>query len=345
MIFQDGEGKMSKKMLLTIFASILVLAAIVLGITIHANNNKNLATGESIIITVAPGMTNADIATMLQNKKLINSPVFFRLQSKFARMERSLQAGEYEIMSGMSNWEIIDLFSKGQVRHKTLTIPEGYTIEQIAKKIEESGLGSAEEFKKAAKDYAPYSYMETDNINVIFKAEGFAYPSTYYLSPGSSEKEILAIMVKEFDTQLTEDMRQKAKDKNISIRDLVNLASLVEKEAVFPEERPIIAGVFLKRLQIKMPLQSDTTIQYILGVQKKEISIADTKIDSPYNTYLYAELPPGPIASPSISTINAVLEPKQTNYLYFVADLEGHHHFTETYQDHLKEIEKIHGPQ
>ena len=131
----------------------------------------------------------------------------------------------------------------------------------------------------------------------------------------------------------------------MSIRDLDSLASLVEKEAVFPEERPIIAGVFLKRLQIKMPLQSDTTIQYILGVQKKEISIADTKIDSPYNTYLYAELPPGPIASPSISTINAVLEPKQTNYLYFVADLEGHHHFTETYQEHLQEIEKIHGPQ
>lgn len=336
---------MGKKKLLTIIAGILILAAIVLGVAINANNNKNLATGENIIITVEPGMTNADIATLLQNKKMINSPVFFRLQSKFARMERSLQAGEYEIVSGMSNWEIIDLFSKGQVRHKTLTIPEGYTIEQIAKKIEESGLGSAEEFKKAAKDYAPYSYMETSNNNVIFKAEGFAYPSTYYLSPGSAEKEILAIMVKEFDTQLTEDIRQKAKDKNMSIRDLVNLASLVEKEAVFPEERPVIAGVFLKRLQIQMPLQSDTTIQYILGVQKKEISIADTKIDSAYNTYLYAELPPGPIASPSISTINAVLDPKQTNYLYFVADLEGHHHFTETYQDHLKEIERIHGPQ
>ena len=336
---------MGKKKLLTIIAGILILAAIVLGVAINANNNKNLATGENIIITVEPGMTNADIATLLQNKKMINSPVFFRLQSKFARMERSLQAGEYEIVSGMSNWEIIDLFSKGQVRHKTLTIPEGYTIEQIAKKIEESGLGSAEEFKKAAKDYAPYSYMETSNNNVIFKAEGFAYPSTYYLSPGSAEKEILAIMVKEFDTQLTEDIRQKAKDKNMSIRDLVNLASLVEKEAVFPEERPVIAGVFLKRLQIQMPLQSDTTIQYILGVQKKEISIADTKIDSPNNTYLYAELPPGPIASPSISTINAVLDPKQTNYLYFVADLEGHHHFTETYQDHLKEIERIHGPQ
>ena len=336
---------MNKKKLLTIIACIFVLAVVLLGIAFNANDNKNLTTGEHVIITVAPGMTNADIATMLQNKKMINSPGFFRLQSKFARMERSLQAGEYEIMSGMSNWEIIGLFSKGQVRHKTLTIPEGYTIEQIAKKIEESGLGSADEFKKAAKDYAPYSYMETDNSNVIFKAEGFAYPSTYYLSPGSTEKEILSVMVKEFDEQLTEDIRQKAKEKNMSIRDLVSLASLVEKEAVFPEERPIIAGVFLKRLQIKMPLQSDTTIQYILGVQKKEISIADTKIDSPYNTYLYAELPPGPIASPSISTIYAVLEPKQTNYLYFVADLEGHHHFTETYQEHLQEIEKIHGPQ
>lgn len=336
---------MSKKLLLTIFGSILVLAAIVMGIAINANNNKNLATGESIIIKVAPGMTNADIATMLQDKKLINSPFFFRMQSKIAKLERSLQAGEYEIVSGMSNWEIIDIFSKGKVRHKTLTIPEGYTIEQIARKIEENGLGSSEKFKQVARDYAPYSYMETDNNNVIFKAEGFAYPSTYYISPGLSEKEILAIMVNEFDTQLTEDMRQKAKEKSISIRDLVTLASLVEKEAVFHDERPVIAGVFLKRLQINMPLQSDTTIQYILGVQKQEISIEDTKIDSPYNTYLHAELPPGPIASPSISTVNAVLEPKQTNYLYFVADLEGHHHFTETYKEHLKEIEKIHGPQ
>lgn len=336
---------MSPKKLVIIIGCVLVLATVFMGLIFNANSNKNLATGENIIITVAPGMTNADIATLLQNNKLINSPVFFRIQSKFAKMERSLQAGEYEITSGMSNWEIIKLFSKGQVRFKTITIPEGYTVEQIAKKIEENGLGSSDEFKKAAKDYTPYSYMETDNKNVLFKAEGFAYPSTYYLSPGISEKEILAIMVKEFDNQLTDNIRQKAKNKNMSIRDLVNLASLVEKEAVFPEERPIIAGVFLRRLQIQMPIQSDTTIQYILGVQKKEITIADTKIDSPYNTYLYAELPPGPIASPSISTIEAVLEPKQTNYLYFVADLEGHHHFTETYQEHLKEIEKIHGPQ
>ena len=130
---------MSPKKLVIIIGCVLVLATVFMGLIFNANSNKNLATGENIIITVAPGMTNADIATLLQNNKLINSPVFFRIQSKFAKMERSLQAGEYEITSGMSNWEIIKLFSKGQVRFKTITIPEGYTVEQIAKKIEENG--------------------------------------------------------------------------------------------------------------------------------------------------------------------------------------------------------------
>ena len=331
---------------LPVMAGVLLLLTVVAYWLINdSNSNTKLATGQKVIISVLPGMSTVDIATMLQKDKLVNNPLSFRMEAKFRGLEGSLQAGEYEIISGMSNREIIEVLSKGQVRHKTFTVPEGYTIEQIAKKIEADGLGKADEFRKAAQNYAPYPYMETDNPNVIFKAEGFAYPSTYYLSPGSSEKEILATMVREFNAQLTEQLREEAKNKNLSIRDLVNLASLVEKEAVFPEERPLIAGVFLKRLSINMPIQSDTTIQYILGVQKKEITIADTKIDSPYNTYKYAALPPGPIASPSISTITAVLNPKETNYLYFVADLEGHHQFTETYQEHLKKIEQIHGPQ
>lgn len=336
---------MSKKYLPVITGLLLVLAVFAYWFINNSNSNTNLATGQKVIISVLPGMSTVDIATMLQKDQLVNNPVSFRMEAKFRGLEGSLQAGEYEIISGMSNREIIEVLAKGQVRHQTFTVPEGYTIEQIAKKIEADGLGKAEEFRQAARNYTPYVYMETDNQNVIFKAEGFAYPSTYYLAPGSSEKEILATMVREFDSQLTQELREEAKNKNLSIRDLVNLASLVEKEAVFPEERPLIAGVFLKRLSINMPIQSDTTIQYILGVQKKEITIADTKIDSPYNTYKYAALPPGPIASPSISTISAVLNPKETNYLYFVADLDGHHQFTETYQEHLKKIEQIHGPQ
>lgn len=131
----------------------------------------------------------------------------------------------------------------------------------------------------------------------------------------------------------------------MSIRDLVNMAALVEMEAVFKEEQPRIAGVFLRRLEIYMPIQSDTTIQYILGTQKEEITIADTRIQNPYNTYQNPGLPPGPISSPGMSAIKAVLNPEKTEYLYFVAEKDGHHRFTKTYAEHLKAIEDIHGPQ
>ena len=127
--------------------------------------------------------------------------------------------------------------------------------------------------------------------------------------------------------------------------DLVNMAALVEMEAVFKEEQPRIAGVFLRRLEIYMPIQSDTTIQYILGTQKEEITIADTRIQNPYNTYQNPGLPPGPISSPGMSAIKAVLNPEKTEYLYFVAEKDGHHRFTKTYAEHLKAIEDIHGPQ
>ena len=132
----------------------------------------------------------------------------------------------------------------------------------------------------------------------------------------------------------------------MSIHDIVTIASMVELEAVFKEEQPRIAGVFLRRLKIYMPIQSDTTIQYILGgEQKAEITIADTRIENPYNTYVNPGLPPGPVGSPGMDAIKAVLNPENTDYLYFVAEKDGHHRFTRTYEEHLQAIEDIHGPQ
>jgi UPF0755 protein len=186
--------------------------------------------------------------------------------------------------------------------------------------------------------------METDNPHVIFKAEGFIFPTTYQLDPDMSEKEILAMMVRTFNSEMNrENIPALAKEKKMNLRDLVNLAAMVELEAVFPEEQARIAGVFLKRLHIYMPIQSDTTIQYLLGAQKEEVTIADTKIRSPYNTYQNTGLPPGPIGSPGMDAIKAVLYPEVTDYLYFVAEKDGHHRFTKTYQEHLKAIEDIHG--
>lgn len=328
---------------LGIFLVVVVGAYWVLNYT---GSNKDLATGSPYLITVEPGMTTADIANLLHKQKLVKTPEAFRLEAKFRGLERDLQAGRYEITAGMSNSEIVEVLSKGQVQRVRFTVPEGFTVVKTAKKIEAEGLGSAEKFIEAARNYTPYPYMETSDPNVIYKAEGFIFPSTYMFDIGMNEKDMLAMMVKEFNTQMNkENIPEEAEKQKMSIRDLVNMAALVEMEAVFKEEQPRIAGVFLRRLEIYMPIQSDTTIQYILGTQKEEITIADTRIQNPYNTYQNPGLPPGPISSPGMSAIKAVLNPEKTEYLYFVAEKDGHHRFTKNYAEHLKAIEDIHGPQ
>lgn len=335
-----------RKLLPFILSAMLVVFVAAYWVLNYTGNNADLADGRTCVITVENGMTAADIANMLHKEKLIKRPESFRLEARFMGLEGKLQAGKYEIEAGKSNSEIIDILARGQVKTVSFTVPEGYTVNKIAAKLEAEGLGSAEKFKEAARNYTPYKYMETNNPDVIYKAEGFIYPSTYLFTDGMTEKDMLATMVKEFNTQINHEKIGDAAEKaDMQLRDIVTIASMVELEAVFKEEQPRIAGVFLRRLQIYMPIQSDTTIQYILGAQKEEITFADTEIQNPYNTYVNAGLPPGPIGSPSLDAIKAVLNPEQTDYLYFVADKDGHHRFTRTYEEHLQEIENIHGPQ
>ncbi len=335
-----------RKLLPFILSAVLVVFVAAYWVLNYTGNNADLADGRTCVITVENGMTAADIANMLHKEKLIKRPESFRLEARFMGLEGKLQAGKYEIEAGKSNSEIIDILARGQVKTISFTVPEGYTVNKIAAKLAAEGLGDAEKFKEAARNYTPYKYMETNNPDVIYKAEGFIYPSTYLFTDGMTEKDMLATMVKEFNTQINHEKIGDAAEKaDMQLRDIVTIASMVELEAVFKEEQPRIAGVFLRRLQIYMPIQSDTTIQYILGAQKEEITFADTEIQNPYNTYVNAGLPPGPIGSPSLDAIKAVLNPEQTDYLYFVADKDGHHRFTRTYDEHLQEIENIHGPQ
>lgn len=335
-----------RKLLPFILSAVLVVFVAAYWVLNYTGNNADLADGRTCVITVENGMTAADIANMLHKEKLIKRPESFRLEARFMGLEGKLQAGKYEIEAGKSNSEIIDILARGQVKTVSFTVPEGYTVNKIAAKLAAEGLGDAEKFKEAARNYTPYKYMETNNPDVIYKAEGFIYPSTYLFTDGMTEKDMLATMVKEFNTQINHEKIGDAAEKaDMQLRDIVTIASMVELEAVFKEEQPRIADVFLRRLQIYMPIQSDTTIQYILGAQKEEITFADTEIQNPYNTYVNAGLPPGPIGSPSLDAIKAVLNPEQTDYLYFVADKDGHHRFTRTYAEHLQEIENIHGPQ
>ena len=187
---------------LGIFLVVVVGAYWVLNYT---GSNKDLATGSPYLITVEPGMTTADIANLLHKQKLVKTPEAFRLEAKFRGLERDLQAGRYEITAGMSNSEIVEVLSKGQVQRVRFTVPEGFTVVKTAKKIEAEGLGSAEKFIEAARNYTPYPYMETSDPNVIYKAEGFIFPSTYMFDIGMNEKDMLAMMVKEFNTQMNKE--------------------------------------------------------------------------------------------------------------------------------------------
>ena len=174
----------------------------------------------------------------------------------------------------------------------------------------------------------------------IKSLEGFLYPSTYYFDKDAKPKDIIKEMLSLFDKSYTDKLKKKQKERNMTLQEVVNLASIVEKEAVIDEDRPIIASVFYNRLEIGMPLQSDATLQYIFETRKKSITYNDLKIDSPYNTYIKKGLPPTPIANPSIKSIEAVLEPSNTDYLYFVASIDGGNVYSKTYEEHKTNVNK-----
>ncbi|WP_027937392.1 endolytic transglycosylase MltG [Anaeroarcus burkinensis] len=287
------------------------------------------------VLTVKDGMSAGEIARELENQKAIRSIWLFQVLAKFSRLDHSLQAGEYVFPPGMSTREIVARLAAGETRYANLTIPEGYTVRQIAKLLQEQKLGNGERFLQLARLSGP-----AGGETVQFRAEGYLFPDTYRISPGMKEEDLIAKMQKEFDKRFG-SLLKSGNASGLSPNQVIVLASLVEKEAQRPEEQAIIARVFLNRLQQNMPLQSCATIQYLLGYPKEELSLQDTQIPSPYNTYLNSGLPPGPIANPGLGALKAALNPAQTDYLYFVADKQGKHHFSRTYEEHLAAIEQV----
>ena len=299
-------------------------------ITISHNGNAD----KKIHIKVTSGMTTAEIAEQLSKKGVITSSLKFRFIARVRGYDGKLKPGTYVFTAGMSDEEIFEEILNGSKHLVKFTIPEGFTVKEIAERLENLDLADKEDFLMAAEKFQPYDYMKKPE-NVLYAAEGFLFPETYSVESDYSIDEILELMAGEFNKRLTDEMRRKAKEKNLSIHDLITLASLVEKEVRYSEDRPIVAQIFLKRLELNMPLQSDATLQYLMDAPKEDVTIDDTKIESPYNTYQNAGLPPGPVANPGIAAIEAVLNPADTDYLYFVADRDGHNHYSHTYDEHL----------
>ncbi len=322
---------------------ILVIVLAFMGMFVYSVTKPVANTGsDTIYLKIDQGMSANEIAMLLEEKRLIHSATAFRVWSKLMQLDSKLEAGEYLIRTDMSMFEVASsLNGHGAVLSNRITIPEGYTIRQIAALLEKHGK-NGDEFKRLAENYEPYDYMKpTSSFARKYSAEGFIYPDTYEFSPDHTEADILAMLVRHFDNKLTPEIRAQIEKTGLSVSEVIILASIVEREARYDEERPVIARVFLNRMKKGMPLQSCATVQYILDKVRPVLTIKDTKISSPYNTYLHAGLPPGPIGCIGDKSLQAVLNPDDNDYLYFVADKDGHHHFGRTYTDHMNNIERI----
>ena len=291
-------------------------------------------------VHVRSDMTAADVGDEMQKNGYIVSSVWFRVAAQVTGQAGNLKEGEYSIDSSMSLQQILGKLTSGKSEAARLVIPEGYTVWQIAQRVAALGNISEDEFLIAAKDTTLLHPYMNGNRDVTFPTEGFLFPDTYFIPNDATAEDVVRMMLKNFDDHLDADMKQQIAAKNMSIYQVVTLASLVEKEAKYEEDRPLIASVFLNRLATHMKLQSDASISYAMGSHKAAYSIAETQYDSPYNTYMYEGLPPGPIANPGMACMHAILQAPTTSYLYFVADGDGHNYFAATYEEHMKNVQE-----
>ena len=307
----------------------------------NQTNSETISVPEEkkVHVKIREGLSTAEIADRLAEKGIINSSFKFRVLARLRGYDDKLRPGAYTFTLDMSEDEVFAKLLTGEKKLIQFTVPEGFGVKEIAERLYNLDLADKEEFLKAAENFSPYSYMRKRQ-NVFFASEGFLFPDTYTVENDVEIEEILDLMTKNFDEKLTQDMRSQAAKINLSVYDLITLASLVEREVRFPEDRPIVAQVFLKRLKLNMPLQTDATLQYLMDTPKEDVTIEDTQIDSPYNTYQHVGLPPGPIANPGMASIEAILHPAETDFLYFVADRRGHNHYAYTYEEHLNLVNK-----
>lgn len=282
---------------------------------------------KKVTFTVAPGETIREIANNLKEQRLINDPVAFFLLVKQQGIDNDIQAGDFQLSPAMSSAEIAQALQMGTFQ-STITIPEGKRANEIADILKENQPSYQESWRQKLQQH-----------------EGYLFPDTYSLSKDASIDEIIQIMRENFETKYQEI--PDVTTRNLSQKDAIIIASMVEREARYPEDRPLVASVIFNRLAIDMPLQLDATVQYALGYQpseqtwwKQALTLNDLTFDSPYNTYVYPGLPPGPIANPGIDVITAVYQAPDTDYLYYISDSSGHNHYAKDLDEHNALIEK-----
>lgn len=282
------------------------------------------------VVEVPPGLGVMGVARHLHEAGVIRTPTGLALLAVARGTARSLRAGEYEIPRGANALAVLRLLEGGKVLQHAVLLREGGTLPELARALEAERLASADAVLRAAQDAA---FLEAMGISGN-SAEGYLFPDTYQFVRGMPPKDILARMVTRMREQLTPALVAAARERGLSVHQLLTLASIIEREAVERAEMPIISGVFWNRLKLDMPLQADPTVQYAVGKEGRAVSRADLEVDSPFNTYRRVGLPPGPIANPGRAAIEAAVAPAAVPYLYFVAVDGRRHHFSRTLSEH-----------
>ncbi len=329
------KKKKQKKTLKKVLLVLLVIVLVVIGGGLVADYLPSHQTGE-VVVVIPEKSSTADIAKILKKDNLILSESFFRAMSKIRGVDSKYNYGKFKVNRGAGYDELFTTLTQAgnNVDAVKVTIPEGYEIYKIADLLEEKGLIDKEKFYYLV-DYGEFDYDFIDDIPVREnRLEGYLFPSTYTFVP-NDEKAIINEMLMQFEKMYAK-YEERAEEMDMTMDEVVTLASIIEREAQGDEDRKLVSSVFHNRLESeKYPyLQSCATVQYILKERKPVLSVEDTKIDSPYNTYINKGLPLGPIASPGEKSIEAALYPEESDYLFFVLGSDGKHHFSKTFEEH-----------
>jgi UPF0755 protein len=313
---------------------IAVIFAVLFGVAACSS-----APGPGVQLTIRKGSSFREAAESLSAHRLVRSARAFSLYATVRRRDRSLRWGTYVLRPGMSWEQMLDALRLGRGVIHLVTIPEGFSISDIEPLLEDSLDLAQDSLEAAVRDTALLHRLDIPTPTL----EGYLFPDTYTFPDKTTARDAVRMMVDRFEHEWRPEWTEQARSMKLTRHDIVTLASIVEREVRRDEERPVVAAVYLNRLKIGMPLMADPTITYALGKKPGRVLLKDLRVKSPYNTYLRAGLPPGPIASPGAASMRASLYPAKVPYRFFVAAPDGHHEFRRTYEQHLEAIRMLRG--
>ncbi len=287
-----------------------------------------------VVFVVSSGQNLKTISQELEKNHLVTKADWFRLYARYRGVARDIKAGEYEMSTGLTPKEILDILVKGKERLIALSFPEGFTMDQVAVRAEQKGFCRAQDFSALCRDLDFVKKLGVPSHTL----EGFLFPDTYFFPPHADCKTIIEKMVTTFFLKLPKGWKRNAYSMGFSLQEIVTLASMIEKETGDAAERPLISSVFHNRLKKRMRLESDPTVLYGIRNLGDRIRKKDLQRRTPYNTYKINGLPKGPIASPGFFSIKAALSPPDTPYLYFVSKNNRTHHFSKTLKEHNRAV-------